>query len=624
MKRYWPWLLGSCLLLVICAPASWAQGETYTLAENGVSDWHIISSKFASPSEVHAASELQSYLQQISGATLPIVQFDAFGAEPPLFPHEIIVGWARSVGDNSRVQRLLQEHNIKINFSELGAEGFVIRAVGPHIIIVGGRTRGTLYGVYTFLEDYFGCRWFDSTISVIPRQRTPTVEAMNVIQKPAFRLRDIMIGEFRYDANLAVCNKVNGQVPTSDTHGGKFGWANPVNHTFSFLLPSNQFFAEHPEYYALVNGKRQTSQLCLTNPDVLRIATERVQKWMRDNPSMEVFDVSQNDGVGYCTCEHCAALDEREGSQQGTILTFVNAIADAVRDEFPNKYICTFAYAYSQTPPKTLRPAQNVIIRLCSFFDAPMWMHDPAKEGWQGDFPDVTRQWAQITENIFLWDYARELCHVYMPLPNLQKLSVDMQGLQQSGVTGYYAQTTTHGPHGGLQALRGYLLAKLAWNPAYDTEKGTDEFLAACYGKAAPAIRAYIDLMHQHLPKSLADREKKPYDAPFTNSWMGASPTRWWLTPELLNQYDALFIEAEQLVQHDPAALLRVKIARLEPQYALIRTLPNEDPRRAQIIEQFFATVNRAGILEIGYYIIPGVRHCLTTDFKAYLDKGGQ
>ena len=90
------------------------------------------------------------------------------------------------------------------------------------------------------------------------------------------------------------------------------------------LMGIEVYYAEHPEYFSLVGGKRTNQtihgQLCLTNPDVLRIATEQALRWLDEHPDVPILDISQNDGEGACECEKCAAVVAEEGSQHGPIL----------------------------------------------------------------------------------------------------------------------------------------------------------------------------------------------------------------------------------------------------------------------------------------------------------------
>ena len=111
------------------------------------------------------------------------------------------------------------------------------------------------------------------------------------------------------------------------------------------------------EYYALRNGKRIPTQLCLTNPDVLKITIDNLRRKMAANPGAVYWSVSQNDNRQYCTCPKCRAIDEREGSPSGSIIDFVNKVAD----EFPDRMISTLAYEYSRAP-KNLKPGNTSIL----------------------------------------------------------------------------------------------------------------------------------------------------------------------------------------------------------------------------------------------------------------------
>jgi formylglycine-generating enzyme required for sulfatase activity len=81
----------------------------------------------------------------------------------------------------------------------------------------------------------------------------------------------------------------------------------------------------------MVDGKRladvkddwMQTQPCLTNPEVLKIVTQAVLAELKQNPNAQNISASQNDNDRYCRCPKCAALDEREGTPMGSLLTFV-------------------------------------------------------------------------------------------------------------------------------------------------------------------------------------------------------------------------------------------------------------------------------------------------------------
>ena len=124
--------------------------KNYIIAENQKTSWSILLSNKSSDSEKYAAEELQKYLKEISGAEFEITHDDK------RVNNSIIVGYCSSIEG--------------INYAELGDEGYIIQTHDNNIIITGGKKRGTLYGIYSFLEDYLGCRWFTPEVSKIPKK----------------------------------------------------------------------------------------------------------------------------------------------------------------------------------------------------------------------------------------------------------------------------------------------------------------------------------------------------------------------------------------------------------------------------------------------------------------------
>src|SRR5688500_16538437 len=165
-------------------------------------------------------------------------------------------------------------------------------------------------------------------------------------------------------------------------------------HTFNELVPPEMYFEEHPDYFSLVDGKRMPRQLCLTNPNVLQITVQNLRKKIARNPEAKYWSVSQNDNREFCTGEKCKAIDDREGSPSGSILSFVNQVAD----QFPDKMISTLAYEYGRRAPKTIVPRDNVNIMLCSIEihrDKPT-----TQDTTSADFARDVKEWGKIAKDI--------------------------------------------------------------------------------------------------------------------------------------------------------------------------------------------------------------------------------
>ncbi|PYJ95761.1 MAG: hypothetical protein DME23_22865, partial [Verrucomicrobia bacterium] len=545
-----------------------------TIAEKGTSRYRIVVASDAIPSERYAAEELQRYLESMNGARLPIVS-DAV----PMESREILLG------DNAHLQRL----KLSIDFNKLGADGFALRTDGKKIIIAGGRPRGTLYGVYAFLEEKLGVRWFTPEFEVVPKLARVNLPNLNETQIPALEYREVYWTEMMRDADFAARHRLNGNhYRLTEKHGGRAAVYYPFVHSFDMLVP-RELYQEHPEYFPLIDGKRKDGyvQRCLSNPDVLKIATGRVRQWLQEHREATIISVSQNDTFNYCQCERCKALDDAEGSPAASLLRFVNAIAEDVEGDHPNVRIDTLAYQYSRKPPKTLRPRHNVIVRLCSIeccFAHPL---ETCSSPENQRFRDDIIAWQPVAPLLYVWDYTPNFSHYQQPFPNFDALQPNVQFFVKHGVKGLFEEGNySGGGNGEMGPLRAYVLAKLLWNPYTDVQRHIIEFLNAYYGKAANNIRAYLELLHRQV------REKgyhaHIYDPP-------AAP---YLNNEAINGAEKLFDEAERLAD-DGTIRFRVQVARLPIWYVKLATNRVTGEARAELLHKFLSVARKAGISNI-------------------------
>jgi hypothetical protein len=562
----------SLLLFNGCTDQSGGRGSGgITLARNNKTDYVIVTGVNASDSEKHAAEELRKFLMEISGADFPVVTDDQ-----PLKEHEIILG------QNEHMKKL----GVRIDFAKLGQEGFTVKTHGDYLVIAGGRLRGTMYGVYTFLEDYLGCRWFSSKVSRIPREATIKVAPIDISISPVLEYREPFYKD-AFDGVWASRNRMNSSgAGLGEQTGGKITY-HPFVHSFYSLLPPEEYFEKHPEYYSELNGERfyERGQLCLTNPDVLKLSIRKVKEWVKQNPKVNIISISQNDCGGWCHCANCLAIDEDEGSPAGTIISFVNRVAEAIEKEYPDVAIDTLAYQYSRTPPKNIKPRHNVIVRLCSIeccFSHPL---DACPENTA--FVNDLKAWSKICNRLYVWDYVTNFANYVMAFPNFKSLAPNIRLFVANNVKGIFEEGNySEGGCGEFAELRAYVLAKLLWNPDYDIQKAINEFMETYYGKSAPAIRKYFDLIHNKV--TVDNIHLRIFDPPLLP----------YLSKDILKQAVVYFDEAELLAESDEV-LKRVKTARLPVMYVQIVTAPDNktDP---DIVSDFFRIAKDIGLTNVG------------------------
>ncbi len=517
----------------------------HTLFEKGETDYVIVIGSDASESERWAASELQHWLKAVSGADFGIID----DAEPPS-KHEIVVGY------NRHLQTLLGS---ELKPPSDDDESFSYRNAGSNILIWGGRNRGTMYGVIDFLEEEMGCRWYTPRVTVTPQKDFYRFYFLRHKESPGLQVRNVFYFE-AFDPQWAARNRSNGLLTfgkVRDQVGGvESYWA---VHTFYRFVPPKEFFKDHPEYFSLINGKRvaEEAQLCLTNPNVKRIIKERVLAFMRKHPEHRIYSVSQNDGYGPCQCANCQALVEKEGSESAPILTVVNEVAEAAEKEFPDKYIGTLAYVYSQKPPKTIRPRQNVVIRLCSFDCC--WGHDFESCPLNAPFLNDIEQWSKIAPHLYIWDYVVEFSHYIMPFPNCMALQHKIQCFRDHKAIGVMPQAAYQSRGGAFAELKMNLLARLLWNPDCDVDAVIDDFMYGYYGRSGQYVRDYFDMMHERVTPEVHLHHFNP-SAPF-------------FTDELIRKADAIFHRAEAVADNEEIRQ-RVEMARLPILYVKCKRNP--------------------------------------------------
>ena len=517
-----------------------------------------------------AGAELKSYLERLTGVPA--------GKEAGAFQYDV--------------------------FSQGGSrEGFGV-AIGPGgVTIRAGSDRGAVYGVYAFLEDHLGCRFFAPDCEALPDPGEIRLKQGRYSYEPAFSYREAywrgaLDGRFALKLRL---NSARADIPKE--WGGKTMFYN-YSHTFEELVPPKEWFASHPEYFSLTGGVRrgEKSQLCLTNPEVLHIVTEKVRQWMRENPDCRIFSVAQNDWYSPCQCEKCREVDEREGSHAGTMIAFVNAVADAVREEFPSNRIHTFAYLYTRKAPRFVRPRPNVIVRLCSIeccFSHPMEQCACAVDHidveaasaqpftvTDGAFLRDLREWSAICPNLYIWDYTTNFSNYLQPFPNLHVLAPNLRLMRDRGVKGVFEQGNyAPGEASAFAQLKIYLLGKLMWDPELDPEALTAEFLRGYYGApAAACLKQYLRLMETAAAQGhmgIFDGADAPY-----------------LTDSLLLKGAELMDRALKAAG-DPVHRLRIRREELSVRYMRLVRLPLEHPFRNEEIDAFARDVQELGIQEL-------------------------
>ncbi len=446
------------------------------LFADGKSFYDIVLPASASISEKTAAQELKTYLHKISGANFTI------SSEPNQGVHHIYIGYNDIVHDMTHEEKPTNED-----------ESFTYRTIEKDLFIYGGRQRGTMYGVFAFLEQQLGIHWYTPDYTHIPQLRKWDLPQLHRCESPAISRRQVYY-HASFNLDWKAHNMDNAGYYVGDVN--KYGGGQPAiwgNHTMHKLLPPEKYFMQHPEYYSLYNGKRsENGQLCLSNKSVLHEVTKNLLDSISQHPLFETYCVGQNDNSYACECNHCKQLASQYGGQSGLLLWFVNQIADAIKQKYPEKYVATFAYQYTQKPPKNITPRDNVIIRLSTITCCFCHPIENCQEN--ATFRNDYTEWSKLTRNVYIWDYTTGFFQFLAPFPNFATMAPNIDFFSRHSVLGILEEGQYLNAGGEFGELKAWLLCKLLWNPKQDTDSLAHMFIYDYYSHAGDDIYKYYQL----------------------------------------------------------------------------------------------------------------------------------
>lgn len=468
----------------------------------------------ASESEKFAAQELAEYLGKITGQKVTtIADTTAIAtAKAPL----IILGHHPLNSDLHPEKMDLEESVISVEENLVRIVGGALPPVTDAKGIVHARDRGTLYGVYHFLNS-LGVRWYrpEPWGEHVPRLKSISLPLGKSTFKPVYKYRNSTSlyrwypDQTKEQSAMALQWAVRNFISTNAGNaqsGGSYGVQ--VQHNYGALLSRFKYFKTHPEYFALINGKRvATAQPCLGSLEVQDIMAAAAVAFAKTTPQLDVISLSPNDGLNYCECNLCRALDDpnllaknggeaRLGNASMTNrVTYVNnLIAARMAKEVPDMKVGWYAYlGTSEVPTKVTFIEPNIYVAPTSmaaaYGDYNKMLDDPTAAG-NANFLEILKGWSKMTP-LLTREYWSGGCW-YGPLPMLSMLKDRLTQYRKYRVDGVINESH---PSWGPQTDIHYFLARLMWNPDLDLDRELEEFCKNYYGPAAQPMLEYHRLL---------------------------------------------------------------------------------------------------------------------------------
>ena len=468
---------------------------------NGAAACAIYRAPEAPESVKTAATELQRYVQKVTGVELPIVE----GPTTPMIALGASPG-ATQAG---------------VTAQGLPPEGFRIVTRGPNLYLLGpdtpdgertlqgGTSNGTRNGTYAFIEKYLGVRW------LMPGEHGDYVPHLDVLT-----IADTDLTEAPFFLNRRVPYTQEDRPEVKQWWARqRLGWSLYLEHSHNWQWPTADDFRAHPEWFAEQGGVRtpladEYAKLCPTSEGLIQAFAARAIRYFDENPQATCFSLSPSDGGGWCTCAACQALYEKDPhgdlSVTPAILSFYNRVAQLVARKYPDKILAGYVYADYVYPPKQpIKLAPNMFLVWAPSFDYGFTLFRPdIRKQWDGLVP----QWRKVTDRIAYYDLPNCICPdetgAINP-PGLKILKWLYPRLKQAGMKGVYVYGN---PAWGYAGPMNYLLAKLAWNPEADVEALFNEYVEKCYAEGAPEMKRLYRLLDDETERYFNANHQETYD----------------------------------------------------------------------------------------------------------------
>jgi hypothetical protein len=475
----------------------------------------------SAPIEVsRAAKELQAYVLKTSGAELPIRADDAPRTEAVEIRLAVSPLGITPGGDPST--------------QLVHLDGYTIESHGRMITIMGASPRGTLYGVYDFIERALGVRWFMPTElgEDILEKQTIEVPELSVVKNPAFPI----VSGFTWAGSPGAAEweqRMRARIGKRDSFG--HNWYNIHRY-------SKETFAKNPEMFAMVGGRRGSStQLCTSNPEVVKVTVETARRYFQANPESPLFSISPNDGNGWCECDRCRKIDALYGitdeSLADRFVHYANEVLVELEKTNPGKQVGILAYVDHTVPPKKAKPRADYATLLTHMPWAFCHVHsidDPSCPS-NREYLRYLKGWMALTKHVGVYDYYGHF-FAFTPWPIVHSIRRDIPLFHSLGVERFTSETQQNWANQGLNF---YVAVRLANDPKVDVDALLAEYFTRFYGKAAAPMRRYFDLWEDAMVNDTAAAGDRGY------AWLSI------FTPARTAEAGALLQEAEALAKGD-------------------------------------------------------------------------
>ncbi len=506
----WLWLL----TIVVTSATPWK------LVEQGQPRGVIALPPQPNEAEQIAAQELQSWLEKISGARLEIISPERL----PAGQRAIVIG--RHPENTTLLAALDRQHAQSI-------DAFALQSDGTRLRLVARSQTATLWAAWEWLER-LGVRWLmpGRHGTFVPKNTEVIVEALDTMEAPRFLFRgplahihppedpSVPEGFLAPEAHEMSAQRLFNLRMRLNDRTALIAQEEYYNlgsgHSYDIYLPPQKYYAEHPEWYNLIDGQRLDAshplhQICFTNEEAAQEFARNVIESLNHvtgplgvAPERVRVGVSPNDNLARCECEPCSQLKDHDGSTSSLIVHFANQVAKEVHLHHPKVAISVYAYINHSTAPDHVKPGPKVFVELCAWSGQNSFAVNqahPLLSEKNPKFREHFEKWVAMSEGVSLYPYYGHY-NWFTPWPMLTQMAYDLPRLAE--VPHAYGVLSENHLHWGTQGITFWLYPRLLWNPKLDVRAAVADYCRAAYGPAA-------DAFERHLWNLQASMDRQPY-----------------------------------------------------------------------------------------------------------------
>ena len=615
------------------------------IVQNGSSDYKIVYPGNASESEQYAAGELQNYIAQATDVYLPLKDERTVGGEAD----KII-----SVGRTEFFASL----GISVTDEEFNGDGFILKTSGNSLYICGANDRGTLYGVYDFLEKILNIKFLDIDTEYVPETDVLSLYEMDVKEIPEFRYRTTLTDSTYHvaDKAFAVKTRQNHDFINLD---GKYGGninvnkdINNVHNNLTYVSPGVYYSDEEQRqqnahmFYMGTDGEpidicysdgiNEDGTIDYSTVNAASAYIEGMKKVLKQNPDAEYYVCGQEDITSCCACTKCVDVKNKYGTTTACVLRFYNAIAKDIQEwadtqsVFGGKEIkvVVFSYYFSSEAPVVFDSARgeykpvddsvvladNVILRFADITSHPYYSIVDSRNTENGYGPEYFEKWAPVAgdNGVWYWTYITNHTYYFGYYPYMSKIRESLTALSDMNCEYVLLQHNTTEYNDWKAIMDCYIGNKLCWHPNRSVKELQEEFIKYYFGIVSEEIGEMVTYLDEWYADTITNVYSKIYYDMFNANYIPVE--HWENVLETVENAEKKVEESSLSAEEKHSLGTKLDRVKLMPLYALMtcRTVyyADNETKYNSVASDFFSLCSELGVTQYG-------EHRYVSDLKA-------